>query len=117
VEVVSETEPENKEVLAPSDQSVYDPQEDRFEVQQVNTSQYTSWIDGKFEFNKDNLAAVMLELSRWYDFEYEFQNESAKDYHFTARITNDQEISTILDMLEMTANVKFEIVDQKIIVH
>jgi transmembrane sensor len=117
VEVVSETEPENKEVLAPSDQSVYDPQENRFEVQQVNTSQYTSWIDGKFEFNKDNLAAVMLELSRWYDFEYEFQNESAKDYHFTARITNDQEISTILDMLEMTANVKFEIIDQKIIVH
>ena len=117
VEVVSDIGIDNKKILAPNDQSVYHPGENRFEVQQVNARQYTSWIDGKFEFNKDNLAAVMLELSRWYDFEYEFQNESAKNYHFSARITNDQEISTILDMLEMTTNVKFEMKDQKIIVH
>jgi hypothetical protein len=84
---------------------------------EVNTSIYTSWVDGKFEFHKESLENVMKTLSRWYDFNYEFKNENAKDFHFSARLTNDQEISRILDMLEMTANVKFEIEERTIVIN
>ena len=56
----------------------------------------------------------MKRLARWYDFEYEFERNAAKDFHFTARINNDQSISSILEMLEMTTDVKFEIRDQTI---
>ena len=103
-------------ILAPDDQAIFSRADATVEVVKVNTSQYTSWVMGKFEFSNANLNEVMKRLARWYDFEYEFESDAAKDYHFTARIDNDQSISSILEMLEMTTDVKFEIRDQIIVI-
>jgi ferric-dicitrate binding protein FerR (iron transport regulator) len=103
-------------ILAPDDQAIFSRDDAIVEVVKVNTSQYTSWVDGKFEFNNANMNEVMKRLARWYDFEYEFESDAAKDYHFTARIDNDQSISSILEMLEMTTDIKFEIRDQTIVI-
>ena len=102
--------------LAPNDQAVIKKGETTLEVREVNTDQYTSWVQGKFEFNNDNLDVVMKRLARWYDFEYKFENETAKNFHFTTRIKNDKSISSILEMLEMTTNVKFEIRNNTVII-
>jgi len=103
-------------ILKPNDQAILSKDDLSIEINEVNTSLYTSWIQGKFEFNKDNLEVVMKRLARWYDFEYEFKNNDAKNHHFTARINNDESISAILDMLEMTTDVKFEFRDDTLIV-
>jgi ferric-dicitrate binding protein FerR (iron transport regulator) len=103
-------------ILAPDDQAIFSRDDASVEVVKVNTSQYTSWVMGKFEFSNANMDEVMKRLARWYDFEYEFERDAAKDYHFTARIDNNQSISSILEMLEMTTDVKFEIKDQKIVI-
>ena len=103
-------------ILKPNDQAILSKDDLSIEINEVNTSLYTSWIQGKFEFNKDNLEVVMKRLARWYDFEYEFKNNDAKNHHFTARINNDESISAILDMLEMTTDVKFEFKDDILIV-
>ncbi len=103
-------------VLSPSDQAIYNKDNASIDIIQVNTTQYTSWIQGKFEFKNSDLDQVMKRLARWYDFEYRFETDAAKDYHFTARINNDQSISSILEMLEMTTDVRFEIKDQIIVI-
>ena len=103
-------------VLAPNDQAIFRRNDASMEIIQVNTSKFTSWIQGKFEFKNSDLDQVMKKLARWYDFEYRFESIEAKDYHFTARINNDQSISSILEMLEMTTDVKFEIRDQIIVI-
>ncbi len=89
---------------------------DQLTVKTVNTSQYTSWIDGKFEFNHDNMDIVFKRLSRWYDFNYEFENKDAMNYHFTGRLNNDQPISSILQMLEATSDIHFETNGKTIVV-
>ncbi len=103
-------------ILAPNDQAIFSRDDASVDIIKVNTSQYTSWIQGKFEFNHTDLDQVMKRLARWYDFEYEFESTAAKDFHFTARLNNDQSISSILEMLEMTTDVKFEIRDQTIVI-
>jgi hypothetical protein len=117
VRVFSESTPENDRILAPADQAVFTKETASIDVMEVNTSIYTSWVDGKLEFSKENLENVMKVLSRWYDFDYKFENEDAKYFHFSARLSNDQEISTILDMLEMTTNVKFELEERTIMIY
>ena len=102
--------------LAPNDQAIVEKSGMSLAVMEVNTGQYTSWVQGKLEFDNENLDVVMRRLSRWYDFEYQFENEEAKKFHFTARLNNNQSISSILEMLEMTTNVKFEIRKNAIIV-
>jgi transmembrane sensor len=94
--------------LEPSQQAVLNKASGRLSVGEVNTSYYTSWMRGKMEFNNESLDVVMLKLARWYDFEYEFEYPEARDFHFTARLNKDEQISTILEMLEMTTRVKFE---------
>ncbi len=103
-------------MLLPSDQAIFNKDNESIEIIQVNTSQFTSWIQGKFEFKNSDLDQVMKKLARWYDFEYRFETNAAKDYHFTARLNNDQSISSILEMLEMTTDVKFVIRDQIIVI-
>ncbi|MFC2124691.1 FecR family protein, partial [Bacteroidota bacterium] len=104
------------EILMPNDQAVILRDGSTIKINQVNTSQYTSWIDGKIEFTNDNLDMVMKRLARWYDFEYEFENNLARDYHFSARISNIENVSSILEMLEMTTDVKFELRNNTIVI-
>ena len=117
IQLSQEDEPAlSSRILSPDDQATINRDKSRISVSQVNTSQYTSWIDGKFEFNNEDLDIVMKRLARWYDFEYEFKNIQAKEFHFSARINNTESISTILEMLEMTTDVKFELKENTIVV-
>ena len=60
------------------------------------------------EFHRETLEQVMKRLSRWYDFEYCFENEEARDLSFSARLERTAQISDILDMLSLTTDVRFE---------
>ena len=105
-----------EKLLKPNDQLTWDRSTSEISVSSVNTSYYTSWMQGKIEFDNENLDMVMLTLSRWYDFSYTFKNQQAKNYHFSARLDQDEKISSILEMLEMTTDVKFEYKDGSIII-
>jgi len=106
----------NKLVLSPDQQAIFLQSETDLSILEVKASQYTSWMRGKLEFNDESLDLVMKRLARWYDFEYEFENPQAKEFHFSARLNNGENISTIIEMLEMTTDVKFELREQKIVV-
>jgi transmembrane sensor len=112
-----EGSPSNSLILSPDHQAIFNRSESQLSDVEVNATLYTSWMQGKLEFHNESLDQVMLRLARWYDFEYEFENPQAKDFHFSARLNNGENISTIIEMLEMTTDVKFELRDQKIVVH
>lgn len=94
--------------LEPNDRAVLERSNAALSVTTVNTSYFTSWMRGKIEFDHESLDMVMKRLARWYDFDYRFENSEAMGYHFTARLDRDASISSILEMLEMTTDVKFE---------
>ena len=103
-------------ILLPNKQATINKSDSTIRIAEVNTLQYTSWMKGKLEFNNETLEIVMKRLSRWYDFEYQFNSQEAGNLHFTARFNNDVKISTILEMLEMTTKVKFEIKENTIVI-
>ena len=108
--------PSKSLILEPDHQAIFKRSESQISEVEVNASQYTSWMRGKLEFHNESLEQVMKRLARWYDFEYEFENPEARDFHFSARLNNSENISTIMEMLEMTTDVKFELREQKIVV-
>lgn len=103
-------------VIVPNEQASVFLDETDIYVKKVNTDLFTSWMKGKIEFESENLEAVMRRLSRIYDFEYSFENEAAKDFHFTARIDDSEPFSSILEMLGLTTNVEFKLKENKIII-
>ena len=103
--------------LVPDRQAILELATSEIRVEEVNTANYTSWMHGKIEFDRENLDMVMKRLARWYDFEYRFENREAMQYHFTARLDREAPISSILEMLEMTTDVKFEYKGGTIVIH
>jgi ferric-dicitrate binding protein FerR (iron transport regulator) len=108
--------PEIHKTLLPSEQAIVSKENFEINIRTVNTTRYTSWVNGKIEFNNESLDVVMKRLSRWYDFSYSFKNKQAKNFHFSARIENSQNISSILEMLQKTTDVKLEIEKKTIVI-
>ena len=111
-----EDAPSKSLILEPDQQAIFDRSKSEIFEVDVIASQYTSWMRGKLEFNNESLEQVMKRLARWYDFEYDFENPEARNFHFSARLDKAENISTIIEMLEMTTDVKFELRDKKIVV-
>ncbi len=103
-------------VLTPDKQAVFSKDKPAFVIKEVETDQYTSWMEGRLEFVNEPLYEVMRKMSRWYDFEYRFENEQSGSLHFTASFSNTENITDILEILEMTANVKFDFKDNILVI-
>lgn len=109
--------PTQQQLLKPGEQAVLSVSEGVLAMRSVQTSNYTSWIQGKIQFNNETLEEVMERLARWYDFSFQFEQSAHRQLHFTGRISNQQPISEVLKMLEITTNVHFRLEDRMIIIH
>lgn len=113
---VSDDQPKTTQILSPNEQVIVNIDQGELSLKTVNASQYVSWVQGKLEFNNEPLDQVLKKLARWYQFEYVYENEEARNYHFTGRLENTEQISVILEMLEMTTDVEFKVSGDQIIV-
>jgi ferric-dicitrate binding protein FerR (iron transport regulator) len=75
-----------------------------------------AWKNGLFDFQNDDLPAIMRQLSRWYDVQIVY-NASTNSGHYTGSIRKNSGIREVLKMLEVAGNIKFSIVGKKIIVN
>ncbi len=106
----------DEQFLVPGEQGIYAKVHSSLTVEQVETDLYTAWVRGMTEFENEDLESLMRRLARWYNFDFEFKNEQARGYHFTARLEQNQPISAILEMLTLTTDVKFELKEKTILI-
>lgn len=70
----------------------------------------TAWKEGKFVFKYDNIYSVMRQLSRWYDIHVQYGNNLSDDpFIGVIRIPRNENISVILNLLQKTKTVGFQI--------
>lgn len=97
----------HKRILAPQQQAKLISPESEFEVQNVNTSIYTSWIKGVFEFQHTPLQEIMEQLKQWYDLEIIYQTPRLKEIRFTGSLFRENSLEYSLQIIEGISNVKF----------
>ena len=73
-----------------------------------------AWKNGRFHFERADIKNVMSQLSRWYDVEIVYQKKI--NTRFYLEMSRNTKLSEILKVLELTGNIKFEIIGKKIIV-
>lgn len=114
VEVSLENNPEAKIFLKPSEQSCFLKDEDQIQKRNVDVSSYIAWKDGRFVFRDQMLGDIMTTLSKWYDVQVVFANEEQKKLRFTGNLERHADFNNILEKIEMTNEVKFEITNNLI---
>lgn len=93
--------------LHPGQQANY--KQGKITVQNVDAEEAIAWKNGYFMFTDAALADVMKQLSRWYDVDVQFEDQTIERLTFVASITRYTSISRVLRVLEMTKQVHFKI--------
>lgn len=93
-------------ILTPGHQAIFDKTAQSIRVKSVDTEVITSWKDGMFVFEDQDLASIMLTLSRWYDFDYQFTDKEAASTVFMGRIPRYSEFDDVMQIIEMSGGLK-----------
>lgn len=93
-------------ILEPGEQAVLE--EGTLSVRQVDLKDIVGWKEGRFVFSDMPLEAIVRQLERWYDVEFEFFDPAAKYYRFTGVIMRHKSLQEVLALLEETTDVKFK---------
>lgn len=104
----------NKADLNPGQQAVMNGA--NIDVKSVDTSCFTSWIDGHFMFRSRPLKDIIKDIALWYNMEYRFENPNKEVLMVTARLKIYPEIGGVLGVLGNMKNFKIEIEGNCIVV-
>ena len=83
-------------------------------VKTVDTEIVLAWKNGSFEFESEELHAIMRQVARWYDIKVIYEG-SVKPRRFTASVPRNVNLSKLLEMLKFMG-VNFRIDGQAVVV-
>lgn len=116
IALTSDLHSSNELLLAPGHQAVFNKSNDETAVKSVNTEVVTSWRNDMFVFDDLSLDKIMRQLSRWYDFEYEFLDEASSKIVFKGRIPRYGKFGNALSILEISGGLRFDVEGKKVFI-
>lgn len=102
--------------VCPSQQLTFDEAGGTVDVQTVDVSVYTAWVDHQFVFRNQSLEDILTTLSRWYDFHPVFADDSLRGIRLSGRLYRGDDIRVLLDSYERAAGIRFVIRGENILV-
>uniref|UniRef100_UPI003216DAE8 FecR family protein n=1 Tax=uncultured Draconibacterium sp. TaxID=1573823 RepID=UPI003216DAE8 len=93
--------------LTPGYQGIFEKGTEDFKIRKVNLQPYISWKDGRFYFRKMSLLEISIILSRWYDVDFEFNDQSLESLRFNGNLPRYDNIQPILNQLSKTNEITF----------
>lgn len=102
-------------LLTPGDRVSVDVNRKQLTSEKVNTEIYRLVKDGMIIFKRNTLAEVCRKLERWFMIPVEFNGTDNQDLLFTAKF-QDESIEKILQILNMTIPINYQILNDKIVI-
>ena len=93
--------------MIPGEQSVFDGEV--INVKEVNAKLYCSWIEDRFVFMSEDFEHVAKKLERWYNVKFVFELDNLRMKRFSGSIPKYSDLNKVLEMLELTTDICFEI--------
>jgi len=105
----------NSKLIVPGQQASITANSKKIRIHTIDVNEIVAWKDDLFVFDSEDIESVMREVARWYDVDVEYK-EPVPQIHFSGSISRSNNISQILNMLELTGGVHFSIDGRKITV-
>lgn len=87
---------------------------DDFKLKKANLKKILAWKNSDFYFSKDSIKDILEQISRWYDVEIIEKGTAPQNLTITGNISRDLPLSQVLELLQYTSQIKFNIQDQKL---
>nr|WP_121271792.1 FecR family protein [Pedobacter schmidteae] len=82
---------------------------------EVNVDDVVAWTSGTFSFTSESITSIMRKVARWYDIDIIYET-NVSDISFTGSVNRYYKLSTLLDKLQQTGALQFDIEGRKVIV-
>jgi len=103
-------------LLKPGQAAISNPGSEKILIKNADVDQAIAWKNNYFLFDGDNLESIMRKVSRWYNVDVVYKDNSLKTQVFSGTVSRFKNVSSVLKKLELTGAVHFELADRKIIV-
>jgi len=95
--------------LSPGEQLKLNKENGETSVEEVDIGLFCSWKDGRFAFEKQRLEEIMNTISRWYNINVFYENQSMKDILFTGNIKRYEDLDQVIEMLRLINKIDIEV--------
>lgn len=109
-------QPSKIQFLEPNQQAIFNPSSVGMEIQKVDAKQVVQWTNGKYSFTNQTLDEIMKTLSRWYDFDYRYENEDLGQIRFEGGLNKYESIEPIIDIINKTEKVRVSVKGREVII-
>ena len=90
----------NEVILSPNEKATWDITSKVFNISQVNTKHYISWVHGELIFEDSNFSYISNKLTQFYNITIENRNNSLETQKFSGTISlKHSSVENILDLL------------------
>ena len=103
--------------LSRGHQAVLSRDNGRVKLSVVDPTVVSSWHTGRFVFEDQPLGRIMRDLSRWYNFDFEFASPELADRVFMGSTERYADFRTTIQVLENCGGIRFSVTpDNKILI-
>ncbi len=74
---------------------------------EVSIEPHTAWKDDKLIFKSESLENISYKLERWFDVEITITNDELRESCFTGKFINKESLNQVLEIIGMTAPIKY----------
>ncbi|MEL0454675.1 FecR domain-containing protein [Flavobacteriaceae bacterium SZ-1-7] len=110
---VRSTQAGHLEFLSPNQQSIFNKTSGNMNKRTVDVYPYIAWKDGRFVLNNVTLEDFLSKMSRWYNVEVVFNDESLKSIKFSGDLPRYNDMTSILKIIEAEMSVNIKVEDNK----
>jgi len=103
-------------MLNPGEQSLFNRVAKQMVVSKVDVVTFSSWKDGRFEFQNEDLIEVFKTVERWYDVDITCDENTFRGMHFSGVIKRNKDARHFLELLNLTVPIHYEIKSDKILI-
>ena len=102
--------------LVPNEQARFDKSKSVLSVEDVDIDLYLAWKDGRLMYDNCPLEKILNDLGRWYAFDVFYSREEARSYQFSVNMKKHEVFTRVLELIEKTGDIQFEIKGKTVIV-
>jgi ferric-dicitrate binding protein FerR (iron transport regulator) len=89
----------NHTLLKPGQKALFDRIHETVSVEQADTLLARAWMKGEYKFKNELLGAIVKRLENYYDLAFHWEDEEAKYTRYTGSFSLDQDIQSVLNVI------------------
>lgn len=104
------------ENLVPDKQALFNKTTGKIKVRDVNVDLYLAWAKGRLMYDNCPLEKILSDLGRWYAFDVLYSQDELRSYKFSLNMKKHEAFTQVLELIEKTGDVQFDIKGKTVVV-